>query len=150
MHTPRLNRPVPTAHPHANQRVGQGTRHGVALHLLSGLHKHWQHRAAVGRRRTVNSGAAPGSSSLAGGAEGQAGRGALGTRFLAEPLRSELQQRAYTVAAQLDPESQAQVSAPPAAMRSEGLLRRKPALWAAMSACKVVPAQYQQPEPRCS
>jgi hypothetical protein len=54
-----------------------------------------------------------GGSPLAGGAEGQAGRGALGTRFLAEPLRSELQQRAYTVAAQLDPESQAQVSGPP-------------------------------------
>lgn len=43
------------------------------------------------------------------GPEADAGRQAMGTRFVAEPLRAELQQRAYAVAAQLDPESQAQV-----------------------------------------
>lgn len=42
-------------------------------------------------------------------AEADATRQAMGSRFVAEPLRAELQQRAYAVAAQLDPESQAQV-----------------------------------------
>lgn len=50
-----------------------------------------------------------GGSQHAGALDADAGHRAMGTRFVAEPLRAELQQRAYAVAAQLDPESQAQV-----------------------------------------
>lgn len=82
-----------------------------------------------GRGRTgrgFGRGRGRGGSPHAGGAEADTGRQALGTRFVAEPLRAELQQRAYAVAAQLDPESQAQLGIPPSVQHYHSLYPLEP------------------------